>query len=129
MAIAWCATTQADAFTNAVFERVLASGGHVPAVFWFEVVHGLRRLERTGTLTQEIADQFVEKLAALPLIVDAPYASEDIVHLHGIARKLALTIYDASYVELALRLGLPLATRDRFLADATRNAGATLLRL
>jgi predicted nucleic acid-binding protein len=126
VAVAWCATTQASPLTDAAFELAVEQGGHVPAQFWFEVLHGLARLERNRAVERVTVDTFVEKLAVLALRIDGAYSSADMLRLHRTARRYVLNIYDAAYLELALRLGLPLATRDASLARAAKAAGVPL---
>jgi predicted nucleic acid-binding protein len=71
-------------------------------------------------------DTFAEKLAALALRIDGAYSSADMLRLHRTARRYGLNTYDATYLELALRLGVPLATRDATLARAAKEAGVPL---
>ena len=129
IAIAWCAPTQATSFTRAALKAVIEDGGHVPAQFWFEVLYSVARLERRGIIARVEADEFVHLLSTLPITIAAALSSSDMVRLHAIARHYGLKIYDAAYLELALRTDLPLATRDDLLADAARQAGATLFAL
>ena len=126
IAIAWCAPTQATSFTRAALKAVIEDGGHVPAQFWFEVLYSVARLERRGIIARVEADEFVRLLSTLPITIAAALSSSDMVRLHAIARHYGLKIYDAAYLELALRTDWPLATRDDLLADAARQAGATL---
>ena len=130
IAIAWCAPTQATSFTRAALKAVIEDGGHVPAQFWFEVLYSVARLERRGIgplrTGLHLRDEFVHLLSTLPITIAAALSSSDMVRLHAIARHYGLKIYDAAYLELALRTDLPLATRDDLLADAARQAGATL---
>jgi predicted nucleic acid-binding protein len=126
VAIGWCAASQATSFTEAVLEAVLKSGGHVPAIFWFEVFHGLRGLEYRRIIPTTHIDEFAAKIADFMLMIDAASKPEIIIDIHRLARRYGLNIYDAAYLELALRLGLPLATRDASLARAAREAGVPL---
>jgi predicted nucleic acid-binding protein len=107
---------------------VTESGGHVPAHFMFEVVHGLQRLKRRGIMRRPHVDEFVAKLAEMPLTIDAAYGAADITALYEMARGLVLNIYDAAYVELAQRTGHPLATRDTALAVAAIKSGVALFK-
>lgn len=128
IAIAWCARSQADPFTDSAMQAVTESGGHVPAHFMFEVVHGLQRLERRGIIQRPDVDEFVARLAEMPLTIDAAYRASDITALYELARSLVLKIYDAAYLELALRTGHPLATRDNALAVAAIKSGVSLFK-
>jgi len=126
IAVAWCAPSQATLLTRASLKAVIEDGGQVPAQFWFEVLYSVARLERRGIVTRVEADEFVELLSTLPLTIAAASSSSDMVRLHAVARRYGVKIYDAAYLELALRTELPLATRDDALASAARQAGATV---
>jgi predicted nucleic acid-binding protein len=69
-------------------------------------------------------DNFVVRLAELPLTIDDATDAGGMVLLHGMSRLHRVGIFDAAYLELALRTGLPLATRDEPLAEAARRLGA-----
>jgi predicted nucleic acid-binding protein len=124
VAVAWCAPNQATALTRASLKAVIEDGGHVPAQFWFEVLYSIDRLERRSIVTRTEADEFVELLATLPLTIATALGSSDMLRLHAIARRYDVKIYDAAYLQLALQMELPLATRDDVLARAAEQAGA-----
>jgi predicted nucleic acid-binding protein len=126
IAIAWCVPSQSTPASVSALKSTFADGGYVPAQFWFEVLHGLARSERRGAVLRAEVDEFVGLLSKLSLKIDTAYDNAAMVRLHVMARHHALSIYDASYLELALRVGLPLATRDAALARAARAAGVAL---
>jgi predicted nucleic acid-binding protein len=105
---------------------VSETGGHVPAQFWFEVLHSLERLQRRGGVSRTVVDEFVESLSELAITVHHAYEPGMMVLLHTMSLKWGLSIYDAAYLELASRLELPLATRDASLARAAHAAGVAL---
>jgi predicted nucleic acid-binding protein len=103
----------------------VASGGAVaPAFWWFEVRNLLAMAERRRRIAPAGTASFLADLQKLPIAIDRAPDSETVVEL---AREHALTVYDAAYLELALRLAVPLATLDRALADAAPAAGVELL--
>jgi predicted nucleic acid-binding protein len=125
IATAWCSRSQATPISDAAFEAAIEHGALVPAHFALEVANSLWQLERRGKITAAAVDEFFALLARLMIEVDT--ATSVVQHaLLSVARQHDLTVYDAAYLELALRTGLPLATRDGALARATREAGATL---
>ncbi len=71
-------------------------------------------------------DEFTIRLSQLPLVIDRSLDGAGMIGLQAIARRYSLNVYDASYVELALRTNAPLATRDAGLAKAAVAAGAAL---
>ena len=107
-------------------QGVMGEGALVPSIFFTEVTNGLVVAERAGSLAADLAKRFLADLDALPIETDrgAPDALQRAVF--GLARATGLTAYDATYLELALRSGSPLATFDRQLAAAAPAAGVTL---
>ena len=95
-----------------------------PFVWWFEVRNILLVAERRQRLEGSDVDRLVAILNAYPISLDAEPSESTTLR---IAREHALTCYDASYVELAMRMRIPLATLDRRMADAARRAGVSLL--
>ena len=122
-ALAWCFEDETTRETEALIDHVAAAGAVVPAIWRLEVANALAAGLRRGRLDAERRDAMLDALASLPIAVDA----ETHRHAWGATRRLAdrhgLTLYDASYLELALRLDLPLATLDRALAAAASADG------
>jgi predicted nucleic acid-binding protein len=126
VAIAWCVPTQATELSEGALAAVTERGGHVPAQFWFEVVHGLDRAERRDLIARTAIEEFLLDLVDLPLTIHAAYTAEAMLNLRKLAHQHRLNIYDASYLELSIRLRHPLATQDGSLARAAKLAGASL---
>ena len=95
-------------------------GAIVPPLWRWEVQDVLRRLQLAGRLSKSI-DFIRGELRALPITID-----NGLTGLFGdesnIAVQYNLTVYDAAYLELALRLRVPLATSDKALASAAKAA-------
>ncbi len=127
LTMAWCFEDERSDFAVAVLEALRHGEAVVPAVWGLEVANVLLVAERRGRLTQADSDAFVGLLCALPIVVAAagsgvlPSAALALGRLHG------LTSYDASYLELALRLAVPLATGDQRLRAAAAAAGVAPL--
>jgi predicted nucleic acid-binding protein len=95
----------------------------VPATWSLEVSNVIARAEARALVTEAQSEAFLEMLSSVPIRADAAtfaHAMTDTLHL---ARRYHLSAYDASYLELALRTGQPLATLDSDLAKAARKAG------
>jgi len=99
---------------------------HVPAAWFVEMGNVLWVAERRGRLTSEEVDQAVSFLHSLPLVVDTDYRS-GLWAARRLGRQFDIAIYDALYLELAIRMGLPLATVDRKQAAAAKSAGVSLI--
>jgi predicted nucleic acid-binding protein len=120
-AAAWCFEDEVTVSTEAQLDRCARAGAFVPSIWKFEIANLLRTAERKGRITEADADRSLEFL--LELAIEDEGTSnvvcwQDVV---PIARQHTLTIYDASYIELALRLQLPLATRDKEMIAAARH--------
>jgi predicted nucleic acid-binding protein len=105
--------------------RYLATGGAlVPTLWWFEIRNSLVVAERRGRVGVSQTAEILAQLEALPVRYDWEPESGAVLAL---AREHRLTVYDAAYLELALRADAPLATLDRQLARAARAAKVPLL--
>ncbi len=124
--IAWVNDNQATPYTRAVFRRLSREAAHVPAIWPFEFVSVLRKLERRGKMQKHKVDAAVNHVIPdLGVRVESDPADQRA--LLDLARKTGLSAYDASYIELAARLGLPLATKDADLRDAARAVGVSFI--
>lgn len=95
----------------------------VPVTWGLEVSNVIARAEVKELVTEARSEAFLEMLEGVDIVADAAtfsHALSDTVHL---ARRYRLSAYDASYLELALREGLPLATLDEDLQKAAKRAG------
>jgi predicted nucleic acid-binding protein len=128
LAVAWCAHTQATRLSDAALAATIENGGNVPPQFWFEVLHSLSRLQRRGVVDRARVEEFLRDLSGLSLVIEGTYDATGMIELHAIAQQHTLSIYDAAYLELALRLDIPLATRDARLTRAATAAGARLFK-
>jgi predicted nucleic acid-binding protein len=126
VAIGWIVRTQATPLTSAALSFVARESGRVPSHFGVEVARALRNQERRSLLPSDIVDSGLAALRALPLKQDDSNMLERMIHVVALARRHALRVADAVYLELAIRMALPLATRDRSLASAAMPAGVTL---
>ena len=98
----------------------------VPQLWHLEVANVLCQFERRRMLSASSSDEFLSLLAKLPILTDSetPAVRRDEVRL--LARRYAVSAYDATYLEVVLRRGATLATFDRRLADACRAAGGRI---
>lgn len=122
--MAWAVASQSSLETKELLDRVGGGAPLVVPVLWpFEVVNALLVLVRRKRLTPEdFARVRADFWIAKPEIdVEGPHVAWK--EIAALAEKFGLTIYDATYLELALRKGLPLASRDAALNDAARLCG------
>lgn len=95
----------------------------VPETWSLEVANVITRAEARDLITEAQSEAFLEMLAAMAIVTDTTTHSRALTDVLHLARRYGLSSYDASYLELALRTGLPLATLDTDLAKAGRKAG------
>lgn len=124
MAVAWVLGDEESTATLSVLELVQEQGALATAVWWAEVRNALIRAERRGRMSLYGTEVALASLDALGIRLDD---LPDSVPVLALTRTHRLTVYDAMYLELALRKRRPLATLDRQLAVAARAAGAEVL--
>jgi len=126
LAMAWYFKDEATPYTNSVRASLATERAVVPVLWPLEVANVLLMAERRKRSNQTRATKWLRYLSALPIAIDqdTPFRSFD--QILNLARNHKLTSYDASYLELSVRRGLPLATLDRDLKNAARAVGVTL---
>ena len=100
----------------------------VPGLWFLEIANALVLAERRRRITPADIAEFITLVEALELEVHHEADSRALGDVLGLARREHLTAYDASYLELAMRLGVPLASKDRELCDAAERVGVTVIR-
>jgi predicted nucleic acid-binding protein len=114
--LAWFLKDERTAFTDAAFELLETGECWVPFLWRLEFPNALLFAERKKRLGREQRLEILDNAAQLFLRTDQ--ALPDIRSLSALAERRGLTVYDAAYLELALRSGFDLITLDRELADA-----------
>jgi predicted nucleic acid-binding protein len=122
----WFIGNQTTDYTEAVASRLLDEKAHAPALWQLEFANVLRSACKRGALDALGAHEVIEQIAALPIMVDRETPGP--AAILTLALRYDLTSYDAAYLELALRLQLPIATRDAALMEAARAAGIGLFK-
>jgi predicted nucleic acid-binding protein len=127
--MAWCFTDEATEFTETLLSRLsnLTDSAIVPALWLYEVVNVTELAVRKGRITAEKASAFLESLADLPIAIENPALPQMFVSVRALVGQYELTAYDASYLELAIRHNLPIASSDRALMNAAQAAGVDLV--
>lgn len=123
--LAWCFEDEVTPATEAVLNRLATEGALVPGLWAREVANVLLVAERRGQVNEAQTARFVALLHELPITLDS--APPGIDALVATGRRYQLSAYDATYLILAEREGLPLATLDKALGSAARAAGVPLL--
>ena len=118
---AWFLPSQATPYTDRALARLADEPVRVPCLWSFEFANVLAVLERRKRLTRVQSAGVLERVALLPLTIDA--APPTATRLLELAREHVLSAYDAGYLELALRLGVPVASKDGPLRAVAERAG------
>jgi len=121
--MAWCFEDECDALADAVLGVFGETEVWVPALWPIEVANVLLVAERRRRLTSAGSARFLELLGGLPIVVDGGTHERAFQSVLSKGRELGLSAYDATYVDLAIRLGAPLATRDKSLRQACEKHG------
>jgi predicted nucleic acid-binding protein len=126
IALCWCFEDEATVETDALLDQVALSGAHAPGLWRLEVANVLLMAERRGRLTTADVETRLSRLDRLPVQIDHEASGAALAKIVQFARSERLTAYDAAYLELALRRGATLATKDADLAQAARRLGLTV---
>lgn len=127
VAVAWCIEDEASPETDALLERVRDEGGIVPSLWHLELGNVLLQAERRGRMKTGDVTSRLELLRTLPIATDDETPARAWRDVLALARAQKLTTYDAAYLELSLRKGVVLATRDKALILAAQHVGVTVL--
>jgi predicted nucleic acid-binding protein len=127
IALAWCFADEATPATDALLDRLADEEAIAPALWRLEVANALTMAERRGRLSVAGLTRSVTLLQRLAVALDPEGSDRAFRELLDLARSERLSMYDAAYLELALRLGLPLASKDAKLRNAASGLGLALL--
>lgn len=120
--LAWCFEDEATPQTEAILDLL---SDIVPSLWELEVSNVLLLGERRRRLTESQTARFIALLGQLPILVDS--ANVDMATVIAVGFHHALTAYDAAYLVLAEREGVPLATLDSKLRHASQAVGVRLI--
>jgi predicted nucleic acid-binding protein len=124
IAVCWVFEDEDHSLATLALERIRGDEARVPSLWWFEVRNTLIINESRGRLTETDTAAFLRGLSRLRVRIDHSPEEGTVLTL---ARKHRLTVYDASYLELAQRETLPLATLDADLLRAALAEGLPLI--
>jgi predicted nucleic acid-binding protein len=127
IALAWCFADEATPAADALLDRLADEEAAAPALWRLEVAKALAMAERRDRLSAAGLTRSVALLQRLTVALDAEGTDRAFHDLLELARSERLTVYDAAYLELALRLGVPLASKDAELRKSAARLGLALL--
>jgi predicted nucleic acid-binding protein len=112
---------------QAVMGNISLHGATAPSLWRLEVANVLRTLVVRGRASNDFADEVLRTLSAFPIAIDPETDQRVWTETLLLSRDLGLTLYDAAYLELAIRQGAVLATLDKPLASAALRCGVEVL--
>jgi predicted nucleic acid-binding protein len=129
MTLAWCFDDEATPLSEKVLDRLDGGGEEAlcPSLWPYEVGNGIRMAERRNRISAEQGDGLLHYLYDLPVEVAELSSTEILGPVARLAREENLTIYDASYLYMAIEEDLPLASLDGPLTKAATRRGVTVL--
>jgi len=126
--LAWLFHDEKDPYADAIIAKLPHLAMLVPRLWHLEIGNVLLVGERRGRCSQTDARNWLSFLSGLPVVVDGETEARAWSDTIGLARQQGLTEYDAAYLELALRQGVPLATCDTKLKAAAQAVGVPIYR-
>lgn len=123
LALAWYFKDEANDYADDVLASVAEAEIVVPALWHLEIANAVVMGERRARSTEVQAGKWLGLLGSLPIAVDSETTGRAWTATLALARKHNLSSYDAAYLELAVRQGLPLASLDDKLKEAAAAAG------
>ena len=118
--MAWCFQNGGSRYAEGVLESLEAGEAFVPAIWPLEVGNVLLVAERKKRLSEASAVRFLALLNSLPITVEQETPERMLKEIISLARAHELSTYDASHLDLAMRLGLSIATQDTSLIRAAK---------
>ena len=126
--MSWCFQDETNKYADDVLGFLEEGIAYVPAIWPLEVSNVLLVAERRKRLSQADSSRFISLLNELPIIVDQESPERMLSEILALAREYKLSSYDASYLDLAMRKGLPLATTDMNIIAAAKRSSVPIIK-
>jgi predicted nucleic acid-binding protein len=128
LTMAWCFEDEASPQTDEIQDWLTAGArAYVPTLWHLEIANVLWSCERRKRITEADTTQFLAVLSALNITTDHQTEQHAGQTTLGLARRHGLSVYDAAYLELTMRLGLPLGSKDEPLRKVAKTVGISVL--
>jgi predicted nucleic acid-binding protein len=124
--MSWCFQDEASEYADAALDSLETSEAIVPSIWPLEVANVLLVAERKRRLSRADTARFVSLVRSLPILVEDETPDRILGEILSLAREYGLSSYDASYLDLAIRTNLPIATLDQDLRKAAKRCGVPL---
>ena len=127
--MSWCFKDEENQYADSVLDRLTDATALVPSIWPLEVINVLLVAERRKRISEADSVRFTTLLLQLPIVVEHESLEPMMKDLLTLARVHNLSSYDASYLDLAMRNGLPIATLDKKLIEAATAIDVKILRI
>ncbi len=125
--MSWCFKDETNKYADAILHRLSEATAFVPLIWPLEVVNVLLVAERKKRLSEADSARFITLLTQLPIVVEVDHTEKSMKELLSFARANNLSSYDASYLDLAMKSGYPMATSDKKLILAAGKLDVPIL--
>jgi len=125
--MSWCFKDETNQYADAILDCLSEATAFVPSIWPLEVVNVLLVAERKKRFSEADSVRFITLLSQLPIIVEHERPERRMTDLLALARSNNLSSYDASYLDLSMRKGLPIATLDTRLITASKKTNIPIL--
>lgn len=128
VALSWCFEDEATETTKKLLESLEKQTAYVPELWLLEVGNILVLAERRKRITYARISEYLTLIQALNIQIDTETRNRGFHEIFSLAYAEKLTTYDAAYLDLAMRQGLPLATKDEALHHAAKRLGVEIIK-
>ena len=125
--MAWCFADEASTKTDTLLDQMVSAIAYVPSLWVLEVGNVLIGAERKNRISYSDVTEFFALLEQINIRIDNENSIQNGQKITALAKSYHLTTYDAAYLELSMRLGVPLATKDAALMKIAKRVGVSIL--
>ena len=125
--ITWCFKDEASQYADSVLDSLEHFTAIAPSIWPLEVGNVLLAAERKNRLSEADSIRFIALLFELPISVDQEPPERMIKEIFALAREHKLSAYDASYLDLAMKRGIPIATLDNRLMKTAKRSNVSIM--
>lgn len=125
----WLLTTSKKSdqiYSDDILKSMIDADALVPNLWHLEAANVLLGAEKSGVVTIGEVEGFIAQIENLPINVDPHTYLQSFSRTYALSRAYKISSYDASYLELAIRARLPLATLDKKLLRAAKSSDVTI---
>src|SRR5262245_429209 len=111
--MAWCFEDENDQYADTILNNLQNATAVVLTIWHLEVSNVLLLAKKNKRITEVQSSSFIDALLTLPIVIDPSTTARAMRSIFVLAKQSDLTIYDAAYLELAIREKIPLLTLDK----------------